>query len=78
MTTEAAGTPITYKGRILNPLSYTEFEDIPDGALTVKEGKIINYGRFKEQHTEEPNAVVVDFGDKVIAPGLIDTHVHLP
>ena len=78
MTTEAAGTPITYKGRILNPLSYTEFEDIPDGALTVKEGKIIKYGRFKEQHTEEPNAVVVDFGDKVIAPGLIDTHVHLP
>jgi guanine deaminase len=65
---------VTYKGRILNPLSYTELEDIPDGALTVKEGKIIRYGTFKE-HTE-PN--VVDFGDKVIAPGLIDTHVHLP
>jgi guanine deaminase len=65
---------VTYKGRILNPLSYTELEDIPDGALTVKEGKIIKYGTFKE-HTE-PN--VVDFGDKVIAPGLIDTHVHLP
>jgi guanine deaminase len=65
---------VTYKGRILNPLSYTELEDIPDGALTIKEGKIIKYGRFKE-HTE-PN--VVDFGDKVITPGLIDTHVHLP
>jgi hypothetical protein len=35
---------VTYKGRILNPLSYTELEDIPDGALTVKEGKIIKYG----------------------------------
>jgi guanine deaminase len=66
---------VTYKGRILNPLSYTELEDIPDGALTVKEGKIIKYGRFKERGTE-PN--VVDFGDKVITPGLIDTHVHLP
>jgi hypothetical protein len=33
---------VTYKGRILNPLSYTELEDIPDGALTVKEGKIIS------------------------------------
>jgi guanine deaminase len=65
---------VTYKGRILNPLSYTELEDIPDGALTVKEGKIIKYGTFKEH--SEPN--VVDFGDKVIAPGLIDTHVHLP
>ena len=51
-------------------------EDIPDGALTVKEGKIIKYGRFKERSTE-PN-VVVDFGDKVITPGIIDTHVHLP
>ena len=70
-----AAAAVTYKGRILNPLSYTEFEDIPDGALTVKEGKIIKYGRFKE--CTEPN-VVVDFGDKVITPGLIDTHVHLP
>jgi guanine deaminase len=65
---------VTYKGRILNPLSYTELEDIPDGALTVREGRIIDYGTFKDR--TEPN--VVDFGDKVIAPGLIDTHVHLP
>jgi hypothetical protein len=43
-----AGAAVTYKGRILNPLSYTELEDIPDGALTVKEGRIIKYGRFKE------------------------------
>src|SRR5829696_2168097 len=70
-----AAAAVTYKGRILNPISYTELEDIPDGALTVKEGKIIKYGRFKERGTE-PN--VVDFGDKVITPGLIDTHVHLP
>lgn len=72
---EAAATVI-YKGRILNPLSYTELEDIPDGALTIKEGKIIKYGKFKERGTE--SNVVVDFGDKVITPGLIDTHVHLP
>ena len=69
-----AATVVTYKGRILNPLSYTELEDIPDGSLTVKERKIIKYGRFKER--TEPN--IVDFGDKVITPGLIDTHVHLP
>ena len=69
-----AGAVVIYKGRILNPLSYTELEDIPDGSLTVKERKIIKYGRFKER--TEPN--IVDFGDKVITPGLIDTHVHLP
>jgi guanine deaminase len=73
---DEAATAVTYKGRILSPLSYTELEDIPDGALTVKEGKIIKYGRFKERGTE--SNVVVDFGDKVITPGLIDTHVHLP
>src|SRR5919108_1270173 len=67
--------PIIYKGRILNPISYNELEDIPNGALVVSEGKIIEYGKFKDVRR---GGNIVDFGDKVIAPGLIDTHVHLP
>src|SRR5215203_2629924 len=67
--------PVTYKGRILNPLSYYELEDIPNGALIVSEGKIIEYGKFNDLNTE---GNVVDFGDMVIMPGLIDTHAHLP
>jgi guanine deaminase len=67
--------PIVYRGRILNPISYREFEDIANGALVVSQGKIIAYGKFKDLHRRGD---VIDFGDKVIAPGLIDTHVHLP
>jgi len=67
--------PVIYRGRILNPLSYNEFEDIPNGALVVSEGKIIEYGKFKDIRRR---GNIVDFGDKVITPGLIDTHVHLP
>src|SRR5919202_860162 len=67
--------PIVYRGRILNPISYTQFEDIADGALVVSEGKIIEYGKFKDLRRR---GNIVYFGDKEIAPGLIDTHVHLP
>jgi guanine deaminase len=70
-----SNVPIVYRGRILNPISYTQFEDIADGALVVSEGKIIEYGKFKDLRRR---GNIVDFGDKVIAPGLIDTHVHLP
>ena len=67
--------PVIYRGRILNPLSYSELEDIPNGALVVSEGKIIEYGKFNDVRRR---GNIVDFGDKVITPGLIDTHVHLP
>jgi guanine deaminase len=67
--------PIIYKGRILNPISYSEFEDISNGALVVSEGRIIEYGKFKDVRR---GGNIVDFGDQVITPGLIDTHVHLP
>jgi guanine deaminase len=67
--------PTIYRGRILNPISYTEFEDIANGALVVSDRKIIDYGKFKDVRRR---GNIVDFGDKVIAPGLIDTHVHLP
>src|ERR671930_99413 len=67
--------PIIYRGRILNPISYSELEDIPNGALGVSQGKIIEYGKFKNVRRI---GNIVDFGDKVISPGLIDTHVHLP
>jgi guanine deaminase len=67
--------PIIYKARILNPISYSELEDIPNGALVVSEGRIIEYGKFKDVRSR---GNIVDFGDMVITPGLIDTHVHLP
>ena len=70
-----SNVPIVYRGRILNPISYTQFEDIADGALVVSEGKIIEYGKFKDLRRR---GNIVDFRDKIIAPGLIDTHVHLP
>jgi cytosine/adenosine deaminase-related metal-dependent hydrolase len=67
--------PAIYRGRILNPLSYNVFEDIHNGALVVSEGKIIEYGKFKNVRT---SGNIVDFGDNVITTGPIDTHIRLP
>ena len=72
---EMVNAPIIFRGRILNPVSYSELEDIPNGALVVSEGKIIEYGKFKDVRS---SGNIVDFEDRLITPGLIDAHVHLP
>ncbi|MBG9982057.1 N-acetylglucosamine-6-phosphate deacetylase [Aerococcaceae bacterium DSM 111020] len=38
---------------------------------------IIDNGTFQEITTDKPNAIeIVDYSDKIIAPGLVDTHIH--
>lgn len=67
---------VIYRGRIFNPKSADSFEDISDGALVVENSKIIEYDKFdklKNKITE-----IMDFGDKIIMPGFVDLHVHLP
>ncbi len=67
-----------YLADILNPMTPSETEFIPNGALAVTEdGKIAYCGRRQNMpSTFEGNKT--DFGRLVILPGLIDAHVHLP
>ncbi len=66
-----------YRARIFNPVSFSEFKDIKDGAMEVSEkGKILKIARFSE--ISDKSAKIIDYRGKIIMPGLIDCHVHLP
>ncbi len=49
-----------------------------DGALVVREKKIVDIGSFKELLENHPEATLVDYSGKLIIPGLIDSHLHFP
>lgn len=50
---------------------------ITDGAMVIKEGKIIDIGTSKDILSKYKNLGIEDFGDLVITPSLIDCHTHL-
>lgn len=50
---------------------------IPNAALEIAGGKILRIGPAASIKPSSPSVKVVDFGDKYIIPGLIDTHGHL-
>ena len=67
-----------FKGTIVHSLSPTELKIIERGALVVDEhGKIIEVTQ-KIDFKTYPNCIIHDFKDKIICPGFIDLHVHLP
>ena len=67
-------------GRIFNPLGPEEFEEFYPGYLAVApEGKIAGYGPWDEgaqRHWRE--AELIDWGERLIMPGFVDLHLHLP
>lgn len=56
------------------------YDDIVDGALVVDGGgKILAVDRWEKLRSKyEGKATIFDMGDRLILPGLIDMHVHLP
>ena len=54
---------------------YRYFED---GALAVKDGKILQAGSFQDLAAYFPDFSVKDYSGRLIMPGLIDTHIHFP
>ncbi|MGG0291899.1 N-acetylglucosamine-6-phosphate deacetylase [Bacillus pacificus] len=46
---------------------------IGPGYLKIKDGK---FGAFQKEKPNEEDVIVLDYKDKWIAPGLVDTHVH--
>jgi len=66
---------IIYRGRIIHAKGYSDVEDIPDGMLAVDgSGKVIACGAFDESFKGE----VVDLSSRLIIPGLVDVHSHIP
>ena len=60
-------------GRIIDPASERIIED---GIIEVAGGRILRVGSAEDVRIKE-SIKFIDFGDKTIIPGLIDTHGHL-
>jgi N-acetylglucosamine-6-phosphate deacetylase len=54
---------------------FTPLEAIDDATLVMEDGVITVVGTRAEMSIP-PNAQVIDFGDAVLGPGLIDIHIH--
>ena len=67
-----------YRGCVLHSLDPTSIELLPRGLLFVNRG-----GRIERLEPETDGAgtrgeKVVDLGDRLILPGLVDAHLHIP
>lgn len=49
---------------------------IEDGALIVEAGKIVECGNYADLKSKLTDIKLVDYKDKIITPGFIDTHQH--
>lgn len=72
-----------YRGEVFDftdsPLDRSDaFRYFPDGALVVKEGIIIDCGPFKELESHYAGCERINYSDKLIMPGFIDSHIHYP
>ncbi|MGK2905523.1 MAG: amidohydrolase family protein [Desulfuromonadales bacterium] len=68
------GKPILYRARFLLPISAPPLEN---GALLVNGGRIIAVDAFRHLSAASPGATVIDFGDAVLLPPMVNAHTHL-
>lgn len=67
-----------HTGQILHFLSAQTHEYIPSGALVISDGKVLTCGDKTTLLQQYPEADITDHGERLIMPGMIDTHVHYP
>jgi guanine deaminase len=66
---------IGYRARIIHSLSESQVEDIADGLLVVDgDGRIVSCEPYDEGFKGE----AVELGSRLIIPGLVDVHSHIP
>lgn len=56
----------------------TDYTFYDDGALVTRNGKILDLGFYSELKDKYAKQSITDYRGKLLVPGLIDTHVHLP
>ena len=66
--------PVLYRARFLLPISSTPLEN---GALLVDDGQILEVGTFDTLSVAHPGVAVVDFGEAVLLPPMVNAHTHL-
>lgn len=48
------------------------------GGVVIAEGKILAAGPADQMQSRYPDAVIHDYGDRLISPGFVDAHAHYP
>lgn len=66
--------PTLYRARYLLPISHPPLEN---GALLAVGGRIAAVDTFRALTAARPEATVVDFGDAVLLPPMVNVHTHL-
>ena len=64
------------KGNICYSKTKKELEIVEHGCLVCKDGK--SAGVYKELPLEYASLPLVDYGDQLIIPGMVDLHIHAP
>lgn len=67
-------SPILYRARFLLPITVPPVED---GALVIANGRICAVDTHSKLTAAYPDAAVVDFGDAVLLPPMVNAHTHL-
>ncbi|WP_208856997.1 guanine deaminase [Rathayibacter oskolensis] len=49
-----------------------------DGLLVLEDGIIVDFGPYSELSEKHPDVPVTEIADRIIVPGFIDGHIHLP
>src|SRR5262249_9061277 len=66
-----------FKGIVKNPIT-AERVDVYDPGYLVVSGPSVEALTATDPRTSMPSAQFVDLGKRIIVPGFVDTHVHLP
>ncbi len=67
------------RATILNPIAPERFEFVKDGALAIGGGgTILAVGEYRPILRAYRGAKVVDLTSRLVIPGFVDTHTHLP
>ncbi|MFH1874967.1 MAG: guanine deaminase [Pseudomonadota bacterium] len=69
-----------YRARVINPVLPTKVADFKDGLLVIdKTGHIVQVGEYSKLKTKyQRKAKLIDLGPRLIIPGFVDCHLHLP
>ena len=73
----AAGTEVRTLIRNATILTMNDAMDIVQGAVSVRDGRIVSVGGEREGPDDAGHDTVIDAGGAYLLPGFIQTHVHL-
>jgi cytosine/adenosine deaminase-related metal-dependent hydrolase len=63
-----------YRARFVLPITASPLED---GAVLVESGRIVAVGPWQELVVAYPGVTIIDFGDTVLLPTMVNAHTHL-